>query len=33
VGELQIARITREDGSSAKVFSDEAKALAWLTKK
>lgn len=30
VGELQIARITREDGSDAKVFSDEAKALAWL---
>ena len=31
VGELQIARISREDGSSAKVFSDEAKALAWLS--
>lgn len=30
VGELQVARIAREDGSSAKVFSDEAKALAWL---
>jgi hypothetical protein len=30
VGELQVARITREDGSNAKVFSDEAKALAWL---
>jgi len=31
VGELQVARITREDGSNAKVFNDEAKALAWLT--
>jgi hypothetical protein len=31
VGELQIARISREDGSSAKVFNDEAKAIAWLT--
>ena len=30
VGELQIARITREDGSHARVFADEAKALAWL---
>jgi hypothetical protein len=33
VGELQIARITREDGSGARVFSDEAKALAWLAAK
>lgn len=31
VGELQVARITREDGSDAKVFSDEAKALQWAT--
>jgi hypothetical protein len=31
VGELQIARISREDGSSAKVFNDEAKAMAWLS--
>lgn len=31
VGELQISRIAREDGSSAKVFTDEEKALAWLT--
>ncbi len=30
VGELQISRITREDRSDARVFSDEAKALAWL---
>lgn len=30
VGELQIARITREDGSGARVFSDETKALSWL---
>ena len=30
VGELQVARITREDGADAKVFSDEAKALQWL---
>lgn len=30
VGELQVGRITREDGANAKVFSDEAKALAWL---
>lgn len=33
VGELQIARITREDGSGARVFNDEAKALAWLAAK
>ena len=33
VGELQIARINREDGSGARVFSDEAKALAWLAAK
>lgn len=33
VGELQIARITREDGSGARVFNDEAKALAWLSAK
>jgi hypothetical protein len=31
VGELQVGRITREDGANAKVFSDEVKALAWLT--
>ena len=31
VGELQVARITREDGADAKVFSDKAKALQWLT--
>jgi hypothetical protein len=31
VGELQVARIAREDGSDAKVFGDEAKALEWLT--
>jgi hypothetical protein len=30
VGELQVGRITREDGASAKVFNDEAKALNWL---
>lgn len=30
VGELQVARITREDGADAKVFSDEVKALHWL---
>lgn len=30
VGELQVARITREDGAHAKVFSDEGKALQWL---
>ena len=30
VGELQVARITREDGAAAKVFNDEAKALDWL---
>lgn len=30
VGELQVGRITREDGANAKVFSDEAKALSWL---
>ena len=30
VGELQIARLTRADGSDARVFSDELKALAWL---
>lgn len=33
VGELQVARITREDGADAKVFSDEAKALTWLATK
>ncbi len=31
VGELQVGRITREDGSNAHVFSDEAKAFVWLT--
>jgi hypothetical protein len=31
VGELQVARIAREDGTEAKIFSDEAKALRWLT--
>ncbi|MES1183867.1 MAG: hypothetical protein ABUL60_08620 [Myxococcales bacterium] len=30
VGELQVGRITREDGANAKVFSDETKALSWL---
>lgn len=30
VGELQVARIAREDGSNAKVFNDEAAALVWL---
>jgi hypothetical protein len=30
VGELQVARITREDGSDSRVFSDETKAVAWL---
>lgn len=30
VGELQVARIAREDASDAKVFSDDAKALDWL---
>jgi hypothetical protein len=30
VGELQVARISREDGSNPKVFNDESKALAWL---
>ena len=33
VGELQVGRITREDGANAKVFSDEAKALSWLVAK
>ena len=33
VGELQVGRITREDGADAKVFSDEAKALIWLAAK
>lgn len=33
VGELQVGRITREDGADAKVFSDEAKALSWLAAK
>lgn len=33
VGELQVARITREDGAAAKVFSDEAKAVEWLVAK
>ena len=33
VGELQVGRITREDGANAKVFSDEAKALSWLAAK
>jgi len=30
VGELQVGRITREDGANAKIFNDEAKALVWL---
>ena len=30
VGELQVGRITREDGANAKVFNDETKALSWL---
>lgn len=33
VGELQVGRITREDGADAKVFSDEAKAMVWLAAK
>jgi hypothetical protein len=33
VGELQVGRITREDGADAKVFNDEAKALTWLASK
>jgi len=33
VGQLQVGRITREDGADAKVFSDEAKALLWLADK
>jgi hypothetical protein len=33
VGELQVGRITREDGADAKVFNDEAKALLWLAAK
>lgn len=31
IGELQVARITREDGSDAKVFNDEVKAIEWLS--
>jgi hypothetical protein len=33
IGELQVGRITREDGADSKVFSDEAKALIWLAEK
>jgi hypothetical protein len=33
VGELQVGRITREDGANAKVFSDETNALSWLAAK
>lgn len=31
VGELQVGRITREDGANAQVFSDEVNALVWLS--
>jgi len=33
VGNLQVGRITREDGANALVFNDEAKALSWLCAK